>query len=397
VIKILTIFVILLAYLAIYMSRLSYLLLIIPSVMFVYILYKQKILYTKLYFLVYLYFTITLLFSLYFNQLNIVLMDAKMLVLLFLFYIFYYLSSSRILKLNDFVIPILFISIIISLVGMSSILFGERLGSRGDFGNSLALLLPLIVYFYTLKLLKTHTLIFLIILNYSALVIMEGRAALIAYSICFILLYVYRRKLNLKINKVIFLLICIFGIFIASKVFLDRAGIDNVNLNREARYIASFIFLNVLEYADFNNILFGFGLGNVYDSYADSVKFDNAIAHVIYIKSSSGVGHYVSWGFHNNIIRLVLMFGIMGSSLFYFWQISLFYTNRIDFSNSEIIKLKALLKIIFLVTLLLSFSNTIYGITLVGAFIFTIQGLIYGEITSQKNILITKNKPGAFI
>ena len=139
------------------------------------------------------------------------------------------------------------------------------------------------------------------------------------------------------------------------------------------------IFENILIEGPILNLLFGFGFGEVYDSFVGLAAGLELQHHYQQIKLSSGVGHYVSWGFHNNIIRMFLFFGFVGLLLLFLWQISLFYVNK-NKALICIIQLKTILKIIFILTLLLSFSNGIYSTTLTASFLFSIQGLLCGEI-----------------
>jgi hypothetical protein len=125
--------------------------------------------------------------------------------------------------------------------------------------------------------------------------------------------------------------------------------------------------------------LFGFGFGEVYDSFVELTTQVGVQHHYDQIKYSSGVGHYVSWGFHNNIVRMFLFFGLAGFLLLFAWQVSLFYAGK-NKTPIHIFQLKTVLKVIFILTLLLSFSNGIYSTTLTACFLFSIQGLLYGEI-----------------
>ncbi len=371
-------------YLIIYILKWKYLLFLFPLFIFLYILSTLKVAKLTPFLALYGYLTINLIYSFFHNDVNVILMDSKIYILILLFYISYILTFKEIFKLKHFSKAVYIVSILISCLGIISTMIVNRFGNRGDFGNALVLLLPLIIYFYNKGLLSIKKLVIVISINFFSLGIMKGRTALIAYMLVFFFIYFYRRKLRLNINKKLIIILGIIGFIIALQVFLFRAGPNNESLKKEARYFAYFIFVNILQNINWQNFLFGFGFGSIFDSFAD--KIDIAFLHVTQIKMSSGVGHYVSWGFHNNIIRVFLLFGFLGMSILYFWQISLFFIKKREKLNSKIVELKTILKILFFATLLLSFSNGIYGITLVGSLIFTLQGLIYGEIN-----LIEKN------
>ena len=369
---------ILLSYLTLYIIHAKYIFLILPFGVFIYILKRLKLPNVRYFLFFYIYVLFELLYSLYFNELKIVLMDSKFVVMMLLFYVFYILSYKQILKLNNFSHATIVLIVSIGIFAILSIYGSYRFGNRDDFGNALVILLPLLFYYYKIHKISLNKFIILIIFCLISLAIMQGRTALITFVFGLFLIYLYRSKLKIVINKNIIFIFLLISFIVAFKVFMFRAGVDNENLKHEARYLAFFIFLDILQHLNLQHFLFGYGLGAYFDKFANNVAI--AAAHVSQIKNSSGVGHYISWGFHNNIIRMFLLLGFTGSILLYLWQISLFYLKKKDFKNQKIVILKTILKIIFLSSLLLSFSNGIYGTTLVASLLFTFQGVIYGEI-----------------
>ncbi|MFK5969533.1 MAG: hypothetical protein QM487_05355 [Candidatus Marithrix sp.] len=259
-----------------------------------------------------------------------------------------------------------------------------RLGNRGDFGNTLVLLLPILSYYYNKNHINKFQLIFIVSCNVLSLYIMHGRTALISYVFVLILLILYKNKLQLRLNKHILILLTVLSFGLAFKIFLFRTGINFEQLGHEARYFSALIFADIIQNANIYNLWFGFGFGGIFDDFAENIQV--ATAHVNQIKESSGISHYVSWGFHNNIMRVFLLFGAVGASILYLWQISLFYIKRHDYIDKDIVALKTILKIMFLSTILLSFSNGIYGTTLVASILFTLQGVIAGEIKAKSRI-----------
>ncbi len=374
---------VLISYLALYILHVKFFFILLPIAILIYILISLKLSNIKLFIFFYLYMTFILISSFLYNDLTILLMDSKFYIMILIFYIFYILSYKRILKIDDFLNAVSILIVLIGIFGILSIYSGVRFGNRGDFGNALVILLPILLYFNINNKITKKEFYLFIILNLIVLVILQGRTALIAYVFSISLIYIYRKKLNLHISKNIMYILFILSFLAAFKIFMYRAGVNNENLEHEARYLAYFIFIEILQHIDLQHLLFGFGFGAYFDNFADNISI--ASAHVAQIKNSSGVGHYISWGFHNNIIRMFLLLGLIGLFLLYIWQISLFYITKSDYIDKRIIILKTILKIIFYSTLLLSFSNGIYGTTLVSSLLFSFQGLLYGEIKYLRN------------
>jgi hypothetical protein len=222
-----------------------------------------------------------------------------------------------------------------------------------------------------------------------SLILLGGRTSLFSYLIGLFLISLNYKKFKLNINKSLLGIILLIAIILVIIVIFQRGGGGGF-VGDQARYLALFIFVNILENSSIENLLFGYGFGNYYDFFIDSMteqaneNLTLIQAHSDQIKRSSSVNHYVSWGFHNSIIRIFLTLGIFGSLLFYVWQVSLFYIRGDDKMSDEIIILRTILKIAFILTIILSFSNGIYNINLVGSGIFFLQGYLYGEINFIK-------------
>lgn len=354
-----------------------------------YLFYNKKIL--KNIFLVYfLYLLLILIYSFIHNHnLKLILMDSKILFIMILFYFSYIMSYKRIIKVNKKLITSLYILLILLYIFGMLGMYGIRFGNRDDFGNAIVILDIFFIYVYSIMLIPRKRIIFILLTSILILFYLQGRTALIAFVFMLGLLFLYKQKLQIKINKTILFTIISFSFILGAIVFLNRAGLDDEGLKHEARYLAYFIFIDILKHIDFQHFFFGFGFGAYFDKFADAVPI--AAHHVTQIKNSSGVGHYISWGFHNNIIRMFLLTGFIGLVLLFWWQLSLFKLKKYDYYDDKLIKLIYTLKILFFTTLLLSFSNGIYGITLTGGLLFVLQGLLYGEIKFRRKIFCTKN------
>jgi hypothetical protein len=363
-----------------YTFKLRYAIVLLPLLV-VFIIFKTKKLFVNKsllkYYIFIFYIIVSLFISLFLNNFYLLLMDVKVLFFVFIFYFGYLLSNK--ISLHNFLRAYMIFSLFFPLISIYIFYNYDVLlwGNRGDLGSFIVLINVVNIYSFIRKEYSLKIFIYLIFINLGALQILHGRTALLAYLSLFILYFIYRKSFSLRIKAkfIIPLLGIIFMVgYVSYSVFVDRITGGSSTLENEARYLSSFLFLNILEKSDFVNLLFGYGYGAHYEMFAENMAFIQA--HVRQIMSSAG-GYYVSWGFHNAVYRNIVMFGIVGSFLFYSWQISTFK----NYSKKKVpYELSQVLKIFFIITLLVSFSNGIYGITLVSSFIFFTQGFLLRKI-----------------
>jgi hypothetical protein len=369
-----------------YVANISVIIVVLPLCAFLFLSKDDFCINKKLgriYFALLAYAICVFVYSLFSHDIRIVMMDAKILFILFSFYLGYRCCLA--LKLNwvDFLRAIYKFHIILCFYALfSNVGFGILPGNRGDLGAIIVLSFPHVFMAFRRKMLSNLQFFSLMAFALLALMVLGGRTALITFVLVFIFLIYYDTKQSdllrlhkVKIRHAFYCMLSIVSVVGMYSVFISRLGGGGVTaLENEARYIAYWILLNIIDSASLTNLFFGFGYGAVYEGFADGIPL--AEDHVEQIKFSSGVDHYVSWGFHNAIVRNFLILGLLGSSIFYIWQYSFWRCLRGKHLES-IYSMRALV----LASLLISFSNGIYGITILGFYIFFVQGVETGLST----------------
>lgn len=193
------------------------------------------------------------------------------------------------------------------------------------------------------------------------LVLLEGRTALVTFSIILIAnLMRYRGEISASYFFKYVFLVAIFSV-LAIGVILDR-GVDLSNFAQNEARLQAFQLLGlVMVESDFTQTILGHGLGvDFSEFFPENIMRENK--HVIFQMKHHGLGIYTSFAFHNEWIRQFLVGGL----LYFISLLACIYYFLGSF-------------LLFLGILLLGFSNGILGIYIVGPVFFLVCGWANGK------------------
>lgn len=331
-----------------------------------------------------IYATIIFFSSIYSSSISTAaLIDFKPIFMLSIFPSFILYDKIYSPKLED-IAKIIIYSILIIMI--SSVIFKFNYMNiiiRGDIGLiamvALILILPMSV-----DDLKKYIFIFLIL--FVSFLLIQGRASMLAGAIAigFLLSKSHNfRLVEKKIYKYYFVLGIIF-IFIVGSVFIVRA-VDISNnygvsvAESEARFLAFIVLYDVLSSFSLFEWLFGRGFGI---DFSENIDCGRVLPLVCLHMENIIIGNngiYPAVGFHNELIRIFVSTGIIGTFIFFFFVGSLWRKKirNIGSKTNQLyaIRLNALI-VLFLISL---FSHGILGSTITSFVILSSMGIIYSK------------------
>ena len=286
-------------------------------------------------------------------------------------------------KLED-IAKIIIYSILIIMI--SSVIFKFNYMNiiiRGDIGLiamvALVLILPM-----SIDDLKRY--IFVFFMLFLSFLLIQGRASMLAGAIAigFLLLKSHNyRLIEKKIYKYYFVLGIIF-LFLVGLVFITRA-VDISNnygvsvAESEARFLAFVVFYDVLSSFSLFEWLFGRGFGI---DFSENIDCGRVLPLVCLHMENIIIGNngiYPAVGFHNELIRIFVSTGLIGTFIFFFFVRSL-WRKKISNIASKTNQLYAIrlnsLIVLFLISL---FSHGILGSTITSFVILSSMGIIYSK------------------
>lgn len=330
-----------------------------------------------------IYATIIFFSSIYPSITTAALIDFKPIFMLSIFPSFILFDKIYSPKLED-IAKIIIYSVLIIMI--SSVIFKFNYMNiiiRGDIGLiamvALVLILPM-----SIDDLKRY--IFVFFMLFLSFLLIQGRASMLAGAIAigFLLLKSHNyRLIEKKIYKYYFVLGIIF-LFLVGLVFITRA-VDISNnygvsvAESEARFLAFVVFYDVLSSFSLFEWLFGRGFGIDFSENIDCGRVSPLVClHMENIIIGNN-GIYPAVGFHNELIRIFVSTGSIGTFIFFFFVRSL-WRKKISNIASKTNQLYAIrlnsLIVLFLISL---FSHGILGSTITSFVILSTMGIIYSK------------------
>jgi len=330
-----------------------------------------------------IYATIIFFSSIYPSITTAALIDFKPIFMLSIFPSFILFDKIYSPKLED-IAKIIIYSILIIMI--SSVIFKFNYMNiiiRGDIGLiamvALVLILPM-----SIDDLKRY--IFVFFMLFLSFLLIQGRASMLAGAIAigFLLLKSHNyRLIEKKIYKYYFVLGIIF-LFLVGLVFITRA-VDISNnygvsvAESEARFLAFVVFYDVLSSFSLFEWLFGRGFGI---DFSENIDCGRVLPLVCLHMENIIIGNngiYPAVGFHNELIRIFVSTGLIGTFIFFFFVRSL-WRKKISNIASKTNQLYAIrlnsLIVLFLISL---FSHGILGSTITSFVILSSMGIIYSK------------------
>ena len=347
---------------------------------------------TFLIFLYAVYSTILLVLTVDIGSPRAAMIDFKLVSMFGIFAFFSYWSRKRYFDLHGFgkLITISILSYVVISFLLNGYLY-QRVLIRGDAGLLLVVALIFFLPFNTGALRRNFIWIVII---FALLLIYQGRAsmALGSLGIAYYLYNAVRYRLISKGLVPFYIVLPIVMALAMLIVYTDRANdiADTVGasvVDSEARFMAFFVLLDVVERSSVLQLLFGNGFGI---DYATKMNCLNSFVclHVDNIVHGND-GIYPALGFHNELIRIFLTTGFLGVSFITAFFMLLWIPARKHLTQ-ESLKRRLHLNTLLIVFATSFFSHGVLGTTITGFVMLAFTAGLSNNFRSQRKDVSTE-------